>query len=85
VELAYEGQRYWDLRRWEDSTKDYPTGLCNYQQHGFKIEKSGSDFVYTYVSVDDKDRSFPEKMYRFPMPQSELSSNNAVEQYSEWK
>ncbi|MCR5003458.1 MAG: RagB/SusD family nutrient uptake outer membrane protein, partial [Bacteroidales bacterium] len=47
VELAYEGQRYWDLRRWEDSTKDYPTGLCNYQQHGFKIEKSGSDFVYT--------------------------------------
>ena len=85
IELAYEGQRYWDLRRWEDSAKDYPTGLCNYQQHGFKIEKSGDAFIYTYVSVDEKDRSYPEKMYRFPMPSSELSSNNAVEQYPEWK
>lgn len=85
IELAYEGQRYWDLRRWEDSAKNYPTGLCNYQQHGFKIEKSGDAFIYTYVSVDEKDRSYPEKMYRFPMPSSELSSNNAVEQYPEWK
>ena len=85
IELAYEGQRYWDLRRWEDSAKDYPTGLCSYQQHGFKIEKSGDAFIYTYVSVDEKDRSYPEKMYRFPMPSSELSSNNAVEQYPEWK
>ena len=85
VELAYEGLRYWDLRRWGDATKDYPEGLNNYQQHGLKIEKSGSAFTYTYVSVDEKDRNYPEKMNRFPMPESELNSNNLVSQYPEWK
>ena len=85
VELAYEGLLYWDLRRWGDAVKDYPAGLNNYQQHGFKIEKNGSGFDYTYVSVDDKDRNYPEKMLRFPMPESELNSNNLVNQYPEWK
>lgn len=85
VELAYEGLRYWDLRRWESADKQYPEGLTGYQQHGFKIEKSGNEFTYTYVSVDDKDRNFPSKLYRFPLPASELDSNSAVEQYPDWK
>ena len=85
VELAYEGLWYWDLRRWGVAHKAYPEGLTGYQQHGLKIEKSGDSFTYTYVSVDDKNRNFPEKMYRFPIPSSELSSNSLVEQYPEWK
>ena len=85
VELAYEGLWYWDLRRWKVAHKAYPEGLTGYQQHGLKIEKSGESFTYTYVSVDDKNRNFPEKMYRFPIPSSELSSNSMVEQYPEWK
>lgn len=85
VELAYEGLRYWDLRRWGIATEDYPTGLANYQLHGLKIEKTLSGFNYSYVTVDEKDRTFPEKMYRFPMPQSELNSNKSVNQYPEWK
>ena len=78
VELAYEGLRYWDLRRWEFAAKDYPVGLCNYQQHGLKIEKEGDVFKYSYVSVDEKDRDFPAKMYRFPLPESEVSNNKAL-------
>lgn len=85
VELAFEGLRYWDLRRWKAAAKPYPEGLTGYQQHGLKIEKDGSGFRYTYVSVDEKDRNFPERLYRFPMPESELSSNALVEQYDEWK
>jgi len=85
VELAFEGLRYWDLRRWKAAAKPYPEGLTDYQQHGLKIEKDGSGFRYTYVSVDEKDRNFPERLYRFPMPESELSSNALVEQYDEWK
>ena len=85
VELAYVGLWYWDLRRWEVAHKAYPEGLTGYQQHGLKIEKSGDSFTYTYVSVDDKNRNFPEKMYRFPIPSGELSSNSMVEQYPEWK
>ena len=87
VELAFEGLWYWDLRRWEDSAKPYPTGLNGYQVHGLRIASGAvsGQFEYSYVSVDDKDRNFPQKMYRFPMPSSELNSNALVEQYAEWK
>lgn len=86
VELAFEGLRYWDLRRWGDASKDYPEGLANYQQHGLKITKVDDEiFHYQYVTVDEKDRTFAEKLYRFPMPESELSSNKLVDQYPEWK
>ena len=87
VELAFEGLWYWDLRRWEDAAKPYPTGLNGYQVHGLRIAPGAvsGKFEYTYVSVDDKDRNFPAKMYRFPMPSSELSSNALAEQYAEWK
>ena len=86
VELAFEDHWYWDLRRWKESDKDYPTGLNNYQVHGLKIEPTAVEgqFQYTYVSVDDKDRNFPSKMYRFPIPDSELNSNRLVNQYPEW-
>ena len=78
VELAYEGLRYWDLRRWNLAATDYPEGLCNYQQHGLKIEKEGDVFKYSYVSVDDTNRDFPAKMYRFPLPESEVKNNKAL-------
>lgn len=86
VELAYEGLWYWDLRRWGDADKAYPQGLNDYQVHGLKIEKDGSTgtFTYKYVSVDDQNRNFPAKMYRFPLPESEINSNSKVNQYPEW-
>ena len=87
VELAYEGLWYWDLRRWGVAHKQYPEGLTGYQQHGLKIEKNeDGTFTYTYVSVDDQDRNFPQKMYRFPLPESELASNKGIlEQYEMWQ
>lgn len=86
VELAYEGLWYWDLRRWKVAHKQYPEGLTGYQQHGLKIVKNADDtFTYTYVSVDDRDRNFLEKMYQFPLPTSELTSNALVDQFPEWK
>lgn len=86
VELAFEGLWYWDLRRWNVAHKPYPEGLTGYQQHGLKIEKVGEgEFKYSYVSVDDQDRNFPEKLYQFPLPESELSSNGAIKnQFSQW-
>ena len=86
VELAFEGLWYWDLRRWGDAAQAWPRGLNGYQVHGLKIEPTAVDgqYKYTYVSVDDRDRNFPEKMYRFPLPDGELNSNPLVNQYPEW-
>ncbi len=79
VELAYEGLRYWDLRRWGVAAEDYPAGLSGYQQHGLRIVSNGDGtFTYTYVSVDEKDRTFESKLYRFPLPKSELDNNSAL-------
>ena len=44
-----------------------------------------TSFTYIYTECDDKDRNFPTKMYRFPMPQAELDNNGAVTQYAEWQ
>lgn len=86
VELAYEGLHYWDLRRWGVAPNNYPDGLAGYQQHGLKIEDNGDGtFTYTYVSVDERDRNFAQKLERFPLPESELNSNKLVDQYPEWK
>lgn len=93
VELAFEGHWYWDLRRWGVAHKKYPEGLTGYKLHGLKIEKNNggtpddeSDdvYTYTYVSVDDDNRNFPQKMYQFPLPESELDSNPEVQQFSDW-
>ncbi|MGM9739417.1 MAG: RagB/SusD family nutrient uptake outer membrane protein [Candidatus Cryptobacteroides sp.] len=87
VELSYEGLWYWDLRRWGVAHKAYPEGLTGYQVHGLKITKDDAtgEFTYTYVAVDDKNRNFPQKLYRFPLPSSELRSNSLVDQFPEWK
>ena len=85
VELAFEGQRYWDQRRWETAHENYPVGLSGYKQHGLKVEKEGTGYRYTYVTIDDFNRSFTSRLYRFPIPEGELSSNGLVEQYDEWK
>ena len=86
VELAFEGLWYWDLRRWGVAHKEYPEGLSGYMVHGIKITGNETDgFKYSYVSVDDKNRNFPEKLYRFPMPLSEKNSNSEVDQYPEWR
>lgn len=87
VELCYEGLWYWDLRRWGVAHKTYPEGLSGYQVHGLKITKNDEtgEFTYNYVTVDDKNRNFPQRLYRFPLPSSELRSNSLVDQFPEWK
>jgi hypothetical protein len=81
VELAYEGQYYWDMKRWGLAQ----TAFTGTRVHGLKIEKNGSgQFVYTYVDCDKQDRNFPAKMYRIPLPVSEITNNTAITQFPEW-
>ncbi len=81
VELAYEGHYYWDMRRW----KLAHTAFTGIRAHGLKIEKNANgSFTYFYVTVDDQDRNFPEKMYSCPIPESELDNNKAISQISIW-
>lgn len=83
VELAYEGHLYWDMRRWKLAHIKY-NGPGS-RVHGLKIVKEGAILTWFYVDCDKQDRSFQQKMYRIPMPESELMNNTAVQQYPEWR
>jgi hypothetical protein len=80
IELAGEGQRYWDLRRWKDAVNQ----LSGLYLHGIKVTKTGSSFTYDYITCDDLPRQFPEKFYAFPILSSERSNNPACDQISGW-
>lgn len=80
VELAYEGQYFWDLCRWKVLVKEQ-NGT---RVHGLMITPEGAEFRYTYVDCDEQDRQYSEKIYRLPMPETELSNNSLVSQYPNW-
>ncbi|MDE5595093.1 MAG: RagB/SusD family nutrient uptake outer membrane protein [Muribaculaceae bacterium] len=72
-ELAGEGQRYWDLIRWE-LAKEIIDGKSF---HGVEIKlgKSGSK-SYKEVDIDDGQlRMFEDRYYRLSLPADELTNN----------
>ncbi len=80
VELAFEGHRYWDLRRWRRAEEV----IHGKRAYGMKIIKSENTFTYNKVVCDDANRYFPEKYYYIPIPQTEISNNPLCEQTIPW-
>lgn len=80
IELAFEGHRYWDLRRWKLATEV----LNGVKMHGTKITKDGDSFIYETVECDDKDRVFKESYYKLPVPQNEIDNNPLCKQTPLW-
>lgn len=81
VELAFEGHRYWDLRRWRNSMEV----LAGKRMHGIKITKNqNGTFNYHVVDVDKKNRYFEERYYQLPIPLSEIRNNPAATQIEGW-
>jgi hypothetical protein len=86
VELAFEGHRFWDLRRWNLAT----TELNGKKVEGVKptrtMENGEVKFSYELVDADNgRTRVYPEKYNRFPIPLTELQRNEMIEQFDEWK
>lgn len=62
VELAFEGHRFWDVRRW----KEAPTYFKNIRES--KITKN-DDGTFTY-RIETVTRDWDDKYYLFPIPVS---------------
>ncbi len=76
VELAFEGYRFWDVRRWKEADK-YFTGITE-----MKITKNADgSFSYKRNTVN---RQWNDKMYLFPIPQTEVMKNANLEQNPGW-
>ncbi|RXK82885.1 RagB/SusD family nutrient uptake outer membrane protein [Filimonas effusa] len=80
VELAFEGHRYWDLRRWRKAH----TVLNNVRFTGHKISAAGTGYTYETVSADNANRQFTGALYYIPIPASELQNNTALTQIKGW-
>ena len=75
VELAFEGYRFWDVRRWKEGA-NYFRNIVEMQ-----ITKDGDDLTYTRKTVS---RQWDEKMNLFPIPQTEIMKNPNLEQNPGW-
>ena len=75
VELAFEDHRFWDIRRWKiaGSTSDI---------YGVKVTKK--DDVFTYERFLVESRVWDDKMYLYPIPDSELNKNPLLGQNPDW-
>lgn len=78
VELCFEGQRFWDVRRWKEGEKYF-----NATMHGMKITKtSGTSLTYEIFPVET--RVFDAKMYTMPLPYSEIQKSKLLIQNKNW-
>lgn len=78
VELAFEGHRFWDVRRWKEGAK-YFSKIT--EMHITKNE----DGTYTYTPKT-VNRVWDEKFNFFPIPQSDIMKNPNLDQsITGWK
>lgn len=76
VELAFENQRAWDLRRWGIASE-----VLN--QPVYKMEVTmNADGSFNYVKQELENRYFNEKMLFYPIPQRDV--NNGLSQNVGW-
>ncbi len=79
VELAFEGHRFFDVRRWKEGEKYFKT------IYGVQITKN-ADGTFTETKTVVQNRQWDEsKMNLFPIPQSEImKSGNILTQNPGW-
>ncbi len=75
VEMAFEEQRFWDLRRWKIAENVYNKPL-----HGIRITKVGTALSYQVETLNIPFQFFAPRMYRYAIPYSEISKNTNLTQ-----
>jgi len=74
IELAFEEHRFWDVRRWKLGSQIFTQPI-----KGLNITTGGTGAGgYNYTPFTIETRVFTEKMYLFPIPQSEINKNREV-------
>jgi hypothetical protein len=85
IELAYEGKRFWDLRRMR-----WLQDFNGTSRHGLLVTpKDQSDiaqgFTYEVIELDNSQKlNYPENYYFFPIPETELRNNPNIKQTNGW-
>jgi len=76
VELAFEDHRFWDVRRWK-------IGPSTTEIYGMDITRN-DDGSFNYERTLVEERVWQDRMYLYPIPQSEVFKNEALQQNPGW-
>jgi hypothetical protein len=80
IEMAFEEQRFWDVRRWKIASE-----VENRPLYGIQIIKDINTGVKTYTPVQYLVRTFLDKMYLLPIETNEiLKTNGTLTQTTGW-
>jgi hypothetical protein len=77
IELAFEGQRFWDLRRWKEAAAEYEKGI-----YGFKVTGSRVEDYYQKLLLAEQ--RFALKDYFWPIATSLIEQNPNLVQNIGW-
>ncbi|WP_419051644.1 RagB/SusD family nutrient uptake outer membrane protein [Parabacteroides goldsteinii] len=78
IELAFEGQRFFDLRRWKDAMHYMNEPIQGWDFRGQKAEE------YYEICTYFKDRNYTTKEYLWPLRLSTIIRNTNLEQNPGW-
>jgi hypothetical protein len=77
VELAFEGHRFWDVRRWKIAEQTE-----NKLMNGMEVRRTGANVSYTIFPV--RKHNFRTAMYLWAIPQSETAKSPELVQNPSW-
>ncbi|MBZ4190923.1 RagB/SusD family nutrient uptake outer membrane protein [Niabella beijingensis] len=77
IEMAFEGQRFWDLRRWKLATQ-----YLNQPVTGWDLEQEDATAYYREKVIFNQ--TFTTRDYLWPLPEGELLSNKRINQNPGW-
>lgn len=77
IELSFEGQRYWDIRRWKTAYDEYAKGI-----YGFKVTASKPEEYYQQIQLADQ--KFSQKDYFWPIQTALIEQNPNLVQNIGW-
>ena len=76
IELAFDGLRFWDIRRWEIAEEE---GVMSGEIYGIKQYKIPGSTEIRYEPYVYETRSFKKAMYRHPFPQTEINKGYLIQ------
>jgi len=77
IEMAFEEQRYWDIRRWRIAEDVFANPL-----YGLTITNNGGNLNFSRITVAQY--SFDMKRYFYPIPYTEVLKNKNMVQNPGW-
>ena len=79
IELSFEGQHFWDIRRWKIAEQMWSNPRMVWNTQG----TSPADY-YQFVKIDEPKRVFSSKEYLWPLSISDLRINSNLVQSYGW-